>query len=355
MKICIYSDPHWSTYSSILRQRGKVFSKRLETLIDSVNWVERLAEQQGCKGIFCLGDFFDRNNLTAEEITALNEIDWLSEIPHYFIVGNHEITKDDLSMNSMNALFKYGMVISEPSMLKIYNGINLYLIPYVDEDNRKSLRDTMLDANPNYDYQSVSEKNVIFSHNDIKGIRYGAYVSDMGWSINEIENNCNLYLNGHLHNGQWVSHKILNVGNLSGQNFTEDGFVHSHCAFILDTDTLELQAFENPYAIYFYKVDILKENDLSKLDTLKNACVSITIKESLLGKVKEKVKSLSNIITHRTVVIPDDELVVETNSEELLGKVNHLDKLNDFILTQLGNFDIVKYELEKVCNWKGKE
>lgn len=353
MKICIYSDPHWSTYSSILRQRGIVFSKRLETLIDSVNWVERLAEQQMCDWVFCLGDFFDRNNLTAEEITALNELKW-ADMPHTFIVGNHEITKDDLSMNSMNVLSKYGEVVNKPTYNNLC-GINLYLIPYIDEDNRKSLKDTMLEANPNYDYQSVSEKNVIFSHNDIKGIRYGAYVSEMGWSINEIENNCNLYLNGHLHNGQWISNKILNVGSLSGQNFTEDGFAHKHCAFILDTDTLELQAFENPYAIYFYKVDILKENDLSKLDNLKNACVSITIKESLISKVKEKVKSLSNIITHRTVVIPDDELVVETNSEELLGKVNHLDKFNDFILTQLGNFDIVKYELEKVCNWKGKE
>lgn len=353
MKICIYSDPHWSTYSSILRQRGRVFSKRLETLIDSVNWVERLAEQQSCSWIYCLGDFFDRNILTAEEITALNEIKWADK-PHTFIVGNHEITKDDLLMNSMNVLSKYGKVVNKPTYNSLENG-NLYLIPYVDEDNRKPLRDTMLEANPKYNYQSVNEKNIILSHNDIKGIRYGAYVSEMGWGIDEIENNCNLYLNGHLHNGQWVSHKILNVGNLSGQNFTEDGFKHSHCAFILDTDTLELQAFENPYAIYFYKVDIFKENDLSKLYELKNACVSITVKESLINEVKEEVKSLSNIITHRTVIVPNDELVVETNSEELLGKVNHLDKLNDFILIQLGNFDIVKYELEKICNWKGKE
>ena len=348
MKLCIYSDPHWSTFSSILRQRGRVFSRRLEALIDSINWVEQLAKQQGCSDVYCLGDFFDRNNITAEEITALNEIKW-ADMPHTFIVGNHEITKDDLSMNSMNVLSKYGWVVNRPVMVNIYDNLHLYLIPYVDEDNRKSLRDTMLEAKPGYDYQSVNEKNVIFSHNDIKGIRYGAYVSETGWGIDEIENNCSLYLNGHLHNGQWVSNKILNVGNLCGQNFTEDGFTYKHCAFILDTDTLELQVFENPYAINFYKVDILKGSDLFKLDKLRNACVSITVKEGLIDLVKEKIKSLDNIIAHRTVVIPNDELVVETSSGELLGKVNHLDKFNEFILTELGNFDIVKYELEKVC------
>lgn len=348
MKLCIYSDPHWSTYSSILRQRGKSYSKRLETLIASINWVENLALQNNCSGIFCLGDFFDRNNLNAEEITALNEINW-SNLQHTFIVGNHEITKDDLSMNSMNVLAQIGQVIKEPKYLE-FDKFNIVIIPYIDEDNRKPLDIILKELSIN-----IVNRTIILSHNDIKGIRYGAYVSESGFAIDEIERNCELYLNGHLHNGQWISRKILNVGNLSGQNFTEDGFVHSHCAFILDTDTLELQAFENPYAIYFYKVDIFKENDLSKLDKLKNACVSITVKESLINKVKEKVKSLSNIITHRTVVVPNDELVVETNSEELLGKVNHLDKFNEFILTELGNFDIVKYELEKVCNWKGKE
>ena len=277
-------------------------------------------------------------------------------MPHYFIVGNHEITKDDLSMNSMNALSKYGMVINEPSMLKIYTicGINLYIIPYIDEDNRKSLRETMLEANP--DYQNINGKNVIFSHNDIAGIRYGAYVSESGFSISEIENNCDLYLNGHLHNTQWITNKILNVGNLSGQNFTEDAFKYKHYAYVLDTETLEITPFENPYAINFYKVEINEVEDLSILDTLKNACVSLTIKERLIDNVKDKLKSCSNIITHRTIVVPNNDGVMETtNSDELLGKVNHLDKFNEFILSNLGNFEIVNYELEKIYNWKGKE
>jgi len=348
LKICIYSDPHWSTYSSILRQRDIRYSKRLKTLIKSINWVEELAILNNCSSIFCLGDFFDRNNLNAEEITALNEIKW-SKVQHTFIVGNHEITKDDLSMNSMNVLAKIGQVVKTPLYIE-FNDFNIVIIPYVDEDNREPLDKIMNNLSVNR-----NKKTIIMSHNDIAGIRYGAYVSESGFSIEEIERNCDLYLNGHLHNGEWVTNKILNVGNLSGQNFTEDGFRYRHCAFILNTDTLELTAYENPYAINFYKVEINNINDLFILDELKNACVSLTVKESLIDSVREKIKILDNIVAHRLIVVPNEELTNEIDSGELIGKVNHLDKFNEFILNEIGNFDIVKYELDKICTWTSKE
>lgn len=85
MKIFIYADPHWSQYSSILRQRGERYSKRLENLIDSVNWVERTAEEQECSKIVCLGDFFDKAELNAEELTALSEVKWSKNVLMCFL------------------------------------------------------------------------------------------------------------------------------------------------------------------------------------------------------------------------------------------------------------------------------
>ena len=89
MKLCIYSDPHWSTFSSILRQRGRVFSRRLEALIDSINWVEQLAKQQGCSDVYCLGDFFDRPDIESEVITALQDVYFCNK-PHIIVTGNHD-------------------------------------------------------------------------------------------------------------------------------------------------------------------------------------------------------------------------------------------------------------------------
>lgn len=37
MKICIFSDVHWSTASSLVRSRGTKYSKRLEQLLVGIN------------------------------------------------------------------------------------------------------------------------------------------------------------------------------------------------------------------------------------------------------------------------------------------------------------------------------
>ena len=52
--------------------------------------------------------FFDRPDLTAEELSALNSIKWAKGAveQHYFIVGNHEITTSSLEYNSANVLKK---------------------------------------------------------------------------------------------------------------------------------------------------------------------------------------------------------------------------------------------------------
>lgn len=345
MKICIYSDPHWSTYSSILRQRGIKYSKRLEGLINSINWVESLAKNNYCNEIYCLGDFFDRNNLTAEEITALNDICW-SDLPHLFLVGNHEITTSNLEMNSLNVLRKIGNVIDKPS-IKYINGCNLVFLPYLDEDTRQPLKE-ILDG-----LWLQQPKTIIFSHNDIRGIQYGAYTSEFGFSLDEIENNCNMFINGHLHNCNFVNKRddipVLNIGNLTGLNFTENAFECKHFACILDTDTLDLQFYENPYAFYFYSINtISNEFQLDTLDILpNNSLVSVKVVENLLPKVKDKLNRNYNVIAHREVIIPDNN--VTTGEHITLTKVNHIDKFKEFCLSQLGNLELVKKELNEIC------
>lgn len=98
-KICIWGDNHWSQYSSILRKRGTKYSVRLENSIASLNWVENLATSQGCSFVVCTGDFFDAAVLKAEELTALEDINW-NRLPHMFLVGNHEMGRSDLRYSS---------------------------------------------------------------------------------------------------------------------------------------------------------------------------------------------------------------------------------------------------------------
>ena len=104
MKICIYTDPHWCTYSSIFKQRGKTYSKRLENLIASINRVQDFAKHYECDRVLCLGDFHDKNTWSAEELTALTEIHWLN-VKQQFLVGNHELVEDDTDKPNSATIF----------------------------------------------------------------------------------------------------------------------------------------------------------------------------------------------------------------------------------------------------------
>ena len=236
MKVLVVGDIHWSTYSSILRSRGNNFSTRLEYLIKSLNWVENISKEYGCEEEIFLGDTFDKPDLTAEEISALTEIDWCSKPRvRHFIVGNHESDIASLNHNSTQILHKVGVIEDTPYIYPVDETTEFLFLPYITEDNRKPISEYMKNR--------VKEKKlIVFSHNDIKDFQMGMFLSKTGFAIKDIEDNCALYINGHLHNGGWVSpRKILNLGNLTGQNFSEDAFKYEHHIGILDTDTLEIK------------------------------------------------------------------------------------------------------------------
>lgn len=345
MKLLIVGDIHWSTYSSIIRSRGNYFSTRLENLIKSLNWVEQISKEYKCEEEIFLGDTFDRPDLNAEEISALSEIEWnkTSRLKH-FIVGNHESGISSLVYNSTQALHKIGVIEDAPYIYPLDEKTEILFLPYVIEDNRKPLTEYLKNRNK-------EKKLIIFSHNDIKGIRYGMFESKEGFTISEIEDNCDLFINGHLHNGCFVneSKTILNLGILTGQNFSEDAFNYKHSICVLDTDTLKMEFIENPYAFNFYKIEINREDDLKILDSLKtNAVISIKCKENYVDKLKDKLSKATNIIESKTII--QRNVTTDENGELIeLGSKDYLQQFYDFALERLGKNDVILYELGEVC------
>lgn len=331
MRLLIYTDNHFCQYSSIVRSRGKTYSTRLENQIESINWVERLAEEYNCDEIINLGDFFDRADLTGEEISALKDIKW-SNIPHKFIVGNHEISSNDLIFNSLNALIYVGEIINTPS-IRFYDDCEIVFLPYTLEYNRISLKDTLNSIG----ISQEPKKRIILSHNDIAGIRYGQYESKSGIDINEIMSNCDLFVNGHLHNQTQVNDKILNLGNITGQNFSEDGFKYSHCAAILDTATLHIDLINNPYALYFYKIevnDITEFKDMLSKFNKKYSVATIKAPINIVKDIKEIAKDY--FLEFRMISIPDTTNL-SSNDIEKLTKIDHIESFKNYVVTQLNN------------------
>jgi len=353
MKILCYSDNHWCQYSSILRKRGDEYSLRLDNQIKSINWAEDLAEKLNCRMIVHCGDFFDKESLNSMEITALNDLFFCDNAEHIMLVGNHEIgiNTSEFSSTHLFGLKDTFSIINEPRILELDEDTQLCFLPYILEYNREPLNSYFVDTN---------KKRIIFSHNDIAGITLGKFITKNGFSISEIEDCCDLFINGHIHNESRISSKIFNIGNLTGQNFSEDGFVYDHCVFVIDTVTLKIDVYKNPYAINFYKVDFTENDSIEYINEIsskmKNAVVTIRCKEKNYeylkkrfgSEVDELVPHHNSIIECRFIIVPDntDEETVMENNLQL--SVDHIKEFKNYILQELGSLDIVKEEIEEI-------
>lgn len=343
MKLMICGDIHWSTYSSILRSRGNNFSTRLEGLIKSMNWVEQISKEYKCDEEIFLGDTFDRPEVDSESITATREIEWNNTARlRHFIVGNHESGVSSLIYNSTQILHKMGVVEDRPYLYPLDDKTEILFLPYITEDDRLPFKEYLKN-------RDMSKKLIVFSHNDIKNFQMGGFISKTGFSIEEIESNCDLYINGHLHNCGKVTNKIINLGVLSGCNFSEDAFKYEHHIAILDTDTLEIMYIENPYAFNFYKIEVETESDLKQLDKLKdNAVVSIKCLNTLKTKMSQVASSKKNIIMCKAVFYSNAD-VSDDAEVKTIAREDHIEQFRKYIIETLGNSDIVKDELSEVC------
>lgn len=341
-KFLIYTDVHWCTYSSILRKRGKKYSVRLHNLINSMNWVESLAVELGCTGEICCGDFFDRADLNAEEVTALKEIKW-NQLPKKFIVGNHESGVNNLSYSSTKALENYNTsIINDPVTVSINDKVEFVFIPYFTPDNIEPLKNYLTDND---------KKKVVFAHADLAGLQYGKFQSQSGFDIQDILDNCSLFINGHLHNEQILHNKIVLVGNLTGANFNEDAFTYEHLAYCLtveDDGRLILESYVNPYAFNFYKIKIDNEYELELLKNLKqNAVVSIVCNDKFGKQVEDIIEHNQNIIESRLLLTHNEPDNQSLDSLEF-GTGDHIKQFIDFVQRTLEPSAALSDELAKL-------
>ena len=336
MKILIYSDIHISQDSSIVKSFGKYYSTRLEYIIKSITWAENLATNEKCDLIFNLGDTFNKPIVNAMEATAVQDICW-ADIPHYILVGNHDSDVVSLEYSSVSILKKLGFHIIK-EVTHLYDKDDVFtFIPYILEDNRKPLTEYL-----------VGKNDIVLSHNDIAGFRFGNFVSKEGFKIDDIEKSCKLFLNGHLHNSSFLSDKILNVGNLCGQNFTEDSLKYSHGCWILDTKTNSLEFHENPYALNFYKLEYPADKKI--FSNLKNNSVlMIKCERSYQEELKNILTKYSDKIVTTRVLLYDKDIIENIDTQVKLDKVDHLKQFTDFIHEQLGNTELINEELMEVC------
>lgn len=359
-KILLFTDNHFCSTSSILRKRGTKYSIRLENQLQTMNWISDIAKQYDCTNIFALGDFFDKPTLSAEELACLSEVDF-GDLPAHFIVGNHEISSANLEYSSAHSFLinKNYEVYNTPSILGIGNSL-IYILPYQLEINRK---DNIMEYFPQIEIPNNIKFKILLTHNDIAGINMGNFISQEGFNKDDLSNHFDLVINGHIHNQAWVTKNVLNLGNITGQNFSEDAIHYKHQCMILDCDTCTYQLITNPYALNFSKIDFTEKNDIDYINKISpklgnNAVVSIKVMPKDYYYIKHRFDPDSeedkliprncNIIQARILVQSDIE-----NNEVEIEKVNtlHLDHLKEFqkfVFEKFGESELIKSELQEI-------
>lgn len=326
MKIGLYADPHISATSSIIAGKQKNFSGRLDSLIESFRWMEEIFKQNDCISVFCLGDLTDKPDLTAEEITAMSQCQGLGE--HVIVEGNHCRQDKDGLINSLSLLDN---VYSSPEVISIHDGVGgterkILLLPY---------NSTVVDLSQ---YKDV---DVILSHNDIKGYDLNGHILTSGYEISDILDNCKIFVNGHLHNGGWlIKDRIVNLGQLSGMNFSSCGGEWEPSVGILDLETLHLEIIENPYAYRFKKVQfdtlVKLKNYLNSLPEGYQYVLQVKIPEKIATSARSLLDKSSSVVASRVLTIRDakKQVVKTETAESFTGSQNIYDKLRGFLKTQ---------------------
>ena len=340
-KALVYSDVHWSSYSSILRAREGKYSVRLNGLIKSMNYIEEYAVNNNCDELICCGDFYDRPSISCEEMTALQDIKF-SGLHHIFLVGNHESDVSSLDFSSTKFFESINStVIDKYKTIKINDLVNFTFIPYISGD---------VPELSNF-IEDRDKKNVVFAHQEIAGISYGKVVSQSGFKIDDIKNNCNLFLDGHLHNNSIIDRSIVILGNLTGQNFNEDSTRYKHLFYILtveDDGSIILEPHENPYAFNFYKIKIENKSDIDQLFRLKsNAVLSVVCNSNFTEEVNNILKTLGNVVTYRLSVIYLDNMSYDSDNSELLNNDNYIKRFIDFAQLKLQHSPALIDELSR--------
>ena len=176
----------------------------------------------------------------------------------------------------------------------------------------------------------------------------GPVISKTGFSLEEIDKGCDLFINGHMHNGQAITPKIINLGNLTGKDFGEDALKYKHNVVILDTETLALEYIENPFAYNFYKLQIDCASDILCLSQLKNnAVVSIKCAQNLVDEVRHEIEKTPNIIESRVILVRQYEETSENTEINLT--VDHLTRFIECCKASIENSAILEEELSEIC------
>lgn len=332
MKILMYSDLHISRTSSILPISGNDnrHTYRQAMIVKTGEFIANTIKEQQPDVIVNLGDTFDQHTITSYDVdTASDFFECFKDfnIPHYVLVGNHEMVNQDFNAIKLLRNIPNITVIDNPTSITATQANN----------ENESVKLAFL---PYCDYKEIlkfPEGTYLFSHQDIQGssIR-GDFTLPDGIEPNELKERYKLVFNGHIHKPS-IMGNIVNVGSITTHSFSDDDNSVPQC-YIFDTNTMDLQIYKPNVCPLFRKVNIdtLEQLNtfLSNLDSGYKYCLHCLCPFEIKEQVKNVIDNSDLVIANRLNVKitkqKEEEEIVNIN---LQSNTNVYQSFKEFIDT----------------------
>jgi DNA repair exonuclease SbcCD nuclease subunit len=334
MKAFMITDTHFGIYPI----KYDIWLKMMVDYFD--NFFIPLLKERAEEGdiLIHLGDLYD--NRTQIPIDVLNTVERImveiSEIlPVHMIVGNHDIfNKSTNDVNSPKALrWVPNINVYEETTLLEVGGKELVMMPWVE----KRLDQSNL-------LKRFSGADYLFCHSDLNGCRM--HLNSVAWKnsnkidVEDFSGYGHCY-SGHIHIRQ-ENKNFTFIGAPYQMDRNDVGDIKG--VYILDIETGTEEFIENTLSPRFIKLEILKEEDIYKLesaDTSKNY-IDLSISNSLLinnRKVRRNIEIILEKGNFAKVEYINDivkEDVKEDELEEDIAEIDldniKLDELEDIVL-----------------------
>jgi predicted phosphodiesterase len=172
-------------------------SKNTDQTIDMTNKILNLIQQQQPDLVVCLGDVLHDHEKIKDTLVLVQAVQFFRDIsklcPLYVIVGNHDRRNNSDFLSDVHPFdackdMNNVTIVDKPVFTTIKN-VDLTLVPYVPPGRFEEALNTMT----KFDW---SQSGCIFAHQEFKGAKMGAIVSEKGdeWPLSNP-----LVVSGHIH------------------------------------------------------------------------------------------------------------------------------------------------------------
>ena len=334
MKVFLITDIHFGIYLNNLDKWMNMIESTFYNFL-----IPQLKEKSNDGDILLiLGDLFDNRN--SLPIIILNKVEKILKdlsdiIPIHIMVGNHDLyNKGSNDVNSVR-LFGYinnNITVYEKTTTLELDNQKLIIMPWVEK------RLDMINE------ITLNPGDYLFCHSDLNGCKMHlnsvAHRNADKIDVSEFKKYKHVF-SGHIHIGQ-TNNNFTFIGSLYQMDRNDMG--DQKGITILDLSTGKIEFEPNNYSPIFRKFIVKDEEDIDKLDDLKDTkdYIDLYISNNLLvsnRKLRRKLEIMLEKGNFASVEYIDD-IVVEKTEEEILNESSEESNLD--ISVQLEYEDYIK-------------